>query len=292
MARYRNIHCMIWNDDKFPFVSDDCKLVFFHLLTTPYSSPFGLYKASIGALSDEMRWPQKRYEKAFREGFQNGFFRYDERHHVILLPRFLNHNPPNNPNVLISWSPMVDELPDSDLKAEWFDILKDLVKGFGEGFQKALGKAFPKGYAYTGAGAGAVSGAEYPPLTPPLGGPASNGQIPYLEIIEYLNKQTGHAYRDTDDTKKLIRRWWTQGFRVDDFKQAIDKMTIKWIHDPKMSIYLRPPTLFGSKFESYVNAPVTIRDKTQGVVSDKSIGPLQWLEMHERNDELCDEVAQ
>lgn len=145
MSRYRNIHCLIWNDDKFPFASDDCKLVFFHLLTTPYSSPFGMYKISVSGLADEMRWPVKRYEKAFREALSKGFLKYDERHYVILLPKFLKHNPPNNPNVLKSWAPMVAELPDSTLKVEWFSLLKGLLEGFGEGFRKAFAEAWPKG---------------------------------------------------------------------------------------------------------------------------------------------------
>ena len=51
--RYRLIHCSIWNDQKFPFCSDDCQLVFLHLLTTPYSTPFGLFKIPLAALAEE-----------------------------------------------------------------------------------------------------------------------------------------------------------------------------------------------------------------------------------------------
>ena len=46
MARYRNIRCLIWNDDKFPFVSDDCQLVWFHAYTYPHSNGLGIYMAS------------------------------------------------------------------------------------------------------------------------------------------------------------------------------------------------------------------------------------------------------
>jgi hypothetical protein len=104
MSRYRNIHCMIWNDDKFPFASDDCQLVFFHLLTTPFGTPFGLFKASVSMLADEKRWSKQRYEKAFREGLAKGFFKYDERHLVVFLPKFVKYNQPQNANVIINWS--------------------------------------------------------------------------------------------------------------------------------------------------------------------------------------------
>ena len=145
MSRYRIIHCLIWNDDKFPFLSDDCKLVFFHLLTTPYSTPFGLYKCSIASLADEMRWHIERYEKAFMEAFREGFVKHDERHLVILIPNFLKYNPPSNPNVLKGWKKIWIEIPECKLKYEWYQILKSLTKGFGKGFNEALWEALPKG---------------------------------------------------------------------------------------------------------------------------------------------------
>jgi hypothetical protein len=142
--RYRNIHCKIWNDDKFPFASDDCQLVIFHLLTTPFSTPYGLYKASVAALAAEKRWPLKRYEKAFREALRIGFLRYDERHHVVLIPKCLDYNPPQSPNVVKSWRPSYEEMPESELKEEFFRILKALVEGYGEGYREAFRKAFPE----------------------------------------------------------------------------------------------------------------------------------------------------
>ena len=77
--------------------------------------------------------------------------------------------------------------------------------------------------------------------------------IPYQEIVDYLNLKAGTSYRhSTSSTQKLIRARWNEGFRLDDFKQVIDNMTAKWKGDPKMEQYLRPQTLFGTKFESYL----------------------------------------
>jgi hypothetical protein len=144
MSRYHAIHCQIWNDDKFPFVSDDCQLVFFHLLTTPMSTPFGCYKASMEALSAEKRWPVKRYLKAFREAFAKGFVKYDERHLVIFIPHFIDYNPPNNPNVLKAWGKVFSELPPSSLKDQCYQALALCMKGFGEAFQQAFREGFAK----------------------------------------------------------------------------------------------------------------------------------------------------
>lgn len=81
--------------------------------------------------------------------------------------------------------------------------------------------------------------------------------IPYEEIVEYLNERTGSNYRyTTKKTKDLIKARFNEGFNLEDFKVVIDKKTMEWINDKEMNKYLRPETLFGTKFESYLNQPV------------------------------------
>ena len=80
--------------------------------------------------------------------------------------------------------------------------------------------------------------------------------IPYKEICDYLNKLTNSNYRySTKKTKDLIKARFNEGFTLEDFKTVIQKKTIDWINDKEFKKYLRPETLFGSKFESYLNQP-------------------------------------
>ena len=75
-----------------------------------------------------------------------------------------------------------------------------------------------------------------------------------VEIVNYLNDVAGKNFRHTTrKTQTLIKARLREGFTVDDFKRVIDNKTKEWKHDPKMSKYLRPETLFGTKFESYLN---------------------------------------
>ena len=75
-----------------------------------------------------------------------------------------------------------------------------------------------------------------------------------VEIVNYLNDVAGKNFRhSTKKTQTLIKARLREGFTVDDFKRVIDNKTKEWKHDPKMSKYLRPETLFGTKFESYLN---------------------------------------
>lgn len=83
------------------------------------------------------------------------------------------------------------------------------------------------------------------------------------EIVDYLNLALGTNYRHT--TKKTvtcIKARLNEKFTVDDFKTVIDKKCSDWLGDEKMEQYLRPETLFGTKFEGYLNQTVTERKKS------------------------------
>lgn len=78
-------------------------------------------------------------------------------------------------------------------------------------------------------------------------------KTPYSEIIDYLNQKTNKSYKTTQKWKDLIKARWNEGQRVDDFKKVIDVKCSQWINDSNMNKYLRPQTLFGNKFDEYLN---------------------------------------
>lgn len=81
-----------------------------------------------------------------------------------------------------------------------------------------------------------------------------NNNIYIHEIIDYLNTVCGTSYKaSTEKTKSLINARLKEGFTVDDFKTVIDKKSREWLNTDYAK-YLRPETLFGTKFESYLNA--------------------------------------
>lgn len=77
------------------------------------------------------------------------------------------------------------------------------------------------------------------------------------EVVEHLNQTCGTRFKSNSKaTTAKINTLATQGFTVDDMKMVIEYKHQKWGKDPKMREYLRPETLFGSKFESYLNAAI------------------------------------
>lgn len=77
--------------------------------------------------------------------------------------------------------------------------------------------------------------------------------IPYKKIIDYLNDKTNKYYKHTTGkTRRFIEARWNEKFNLDDFKKVIDVKTREWL-GTEQEKYLRPETLFGTKFEGYLN---------------------------------------
>lgn len=86
----------------------------------------------------------------------------------------------------------------------------------------------------------------------------------FADVVSYLNAKLETSYRaNSAKTKSLISARQKEGFTLEDFKTVIDKKSAQWGKDPKMSAYLRPETLFGNKFESYLNEKITKNAKDE-----------------------------
>lgn len=84
------------------------------------------------------------------------------------------------------------------------------------------------------------------------------GMSVYAEIIGHLNAVCGTAYNPAaKSTREHINARLKEGFTAADFKTVTEKKFLEWGNNPTMMQYLRPQTLFGTKFESYLNQPWT-----------------------------------
>ena len=91
-----------------------------------------------------------------------------------------------------------------------------------------------------------------------------NNELLYIKIIiDYLNSATSSNYRyQSKATQRLIKARLNDGFTVADFKEVIDKKVKEW-KGTEMEKYLRPETLFGTKFESYLNQKEVVAKQTK-----------------------------
>lgn len=113
-------------------------------------------------------------------------------------------------------------------------------------------------------------------------------KIPYKEIIDCLNKFAKTNYKHTSQvTKDKIKARWNDGFRLNDFETVIKNKCSEWM-GTDMEKYLRPKTLFGNNFESYLNQKVSKENSNTDKVPDwyKNTGET------EPDDELLKQVEE
>ena len=91
----------------------------------------------------------------------------------------------------------------------------------------------------------------------------------YIAVIDYLNAKAGTHYRATSKTtQQHIKARLAEGFTVEDCKRVVDNMWTAW-HGTEWEQYLRPSTLFGSKFENYLNRKAQSKGRNGVAVSNQ-----------------------
>lgn len=88
----------------------------------------------------------------------------------------------------------------------------------------------------------------------------------YSSVIDYLNEKTNKKF--TTKAQKnisLIKARQKEGRELEDFKKVIDVKSKQWLKTD-MEKYLRPETLFGNKFESYLNEHIEVKSKPKSII--------------------------
>ena len=96
--------------------------------------------------------------------------------------------------------------------------------------------------------------------------------VPFQKILDYLNDKTGKHFQNIAGNQRHIQSRWNEGNRFEDFKTVIDNMVEQWggkyFNGEPMDQYLRPSTLFGDKFDQYLN--MTPPEKEETYARDES----------------------
>ena len=95
----------------------------------------------------------------------------------------------------------------------------------------------------------------------------SDDVIPYSEIISYLNEKAGRSFKTTEAHKRFIKARWNEDYKLDDFKRVVDNKVADWtgktINGQPAEKYLQPSTLFGTKFDNYLNQTPMRQEQAQ-----------------------------
>jgi uncharacterized phage protein (TIGR02220 family) len=105
-----------------------------------------------------------------------------------------------------------------------------------------------------------------------------------ITIIKDLNYICNTNYKPTTPkTRELIKARLKEGFTPDDFKIVHRKMTKLWGNDPEMVGYLRPQTLYGTKFESYLQKIIPTNKLSRAGSKAMQVGQ-EWLKEKEEEE--------
>lgn len=239
MAIYRSVHMSFWTDTKVAdkFTPED-KYFMLYCLTNPFTNLIGCYEISIKQMSNDLGYSKDSVEALLKRFIEiHEIIDYNFKTNEIFIKHWYKYNWTNSPRLDKPLISDIEKIKTPRFKEELIDIYnsRDTV-------------CIPYVYGMDTTDTDTVSDTVSVSDT-------------VAEIIGYLNQKLNSRYRVQNKvTQKHIKARLADGFTIDDFITVIDKKYDEW-YGTSMQQYLRPETLFGTKFESYLNAPKRLEDK-------------------------------
>ena len=92
------------------------------------------------------------------------------------------------------------------------------------------------------------------------------------EVITYLNQVTNKNFnKNTASHHKYIKARLKEGYELKDFKHVVNVMVATWM-GTDYERYLQPQTLFGNKFDSYLNRSIPKNIRSFASAVDERLG--------------------
>lgn len=238
-----------WTDPKMDEFSPEDKYFMLYLLTNPFTKQLGIYKISVRQAAFQMGYSEDAI-KVLLERFEKKYkvILYSKETSEVAVINYLRHS------VLKGGKPVEDCIR-KDMESVKNKALIDFVfsrlrgrEGLNETVKKIV-DAYLSENDIDNDNDNDRTGDESSHDTSTI----RINEV-YETIVFYLNEKAGTSYKATTaKTKSAINARLAEGFTVDDFRTVIDKKCAEWI-GTDMEKYLRPETLFGTKFEGYLNA--------------------------------------
>lgn len=237
MAVYRSVQTTFWTDTKITdgFTPEE-KYLYLYLMTNPHTTLSGCYEVSLRQIAFDTGLSTEKVKKGIESlQVKQNVIRYSSDNNELLLLNWHKYNWTTSEKFR---KPLLSQI--NAIKTQEY---KDYLMSCFNGIDRV---SVPNGYPMDTTVSVSVTDTVSDSVIK---------EIPYTEIVTYLNSKTGKAFSDgTKETRRYIKARFAEGRTLEDFKKVIDNMTSKWSADPKMQDYLRPQTLFGTKFEAYLNS--------------------------------------
>lgn len=175
-------------------------------------------------------------------------------------------------NKVINRKLYIEDLPINDIEGSIKDFFNRYQSNLNEGIKEKQGDPIKEKFKENNTSINNTS------INNNITNKEKADSIPYKDIINYLNDKAGKSFRAVEGNKKYIRARWNEGYRTEDFESVIDNMASKWKgvtfkDGNNAERYLRPSTLFGNKFDTYLNENTTVPKEELGFIENAPVDP-------------------
>jgi len=262
MAIYRQIHISFWQDNFVLDLTPEEKFFYIYLMTNSKTSQCGVYELPKKVMELETGYNRETIDKLIKRFIEYGKIEYCEDTKEMFLKNWLKYNSFKSDKVMICIKNELEEIKHNPFKIE---CMNRLSIDYTESMEVINNKNNNNNN--------------------------NNNQnnnnnkdiitIPYRDIIDYLNFKASRDYEYTTEShRKFIKARWNEKLKakktyeeiVNDFKYVIDVKVAEWKQDKNMKQYLRPETLFGTKFDSYLNQEFKQTSKYMTGLEDTEVG--------------------
>lgn len=245
MAIYRNVHVSFWNDTKIiDEMTPEDRYFMLYILSNPHTNQVGCYEISIRDISKETGYTEESVRKLL-ERFEKKLkvAKYSKKTKELLVLNWYKYNWTSSPKVRACIEKELKSVKNNEFKEYIHSVCIPYTYPMHTHTQEEKEEEQEEEKEQT---------------------EEQEKNNIYKSIIDYLNQKTSKNFKSTSqETRNKINARLNNGFSLEDFKKVIDTKTNEWKNDKTMCKYLRPETLFGTKFESYLNEVVEYKDNNQ-----------------------------
>jgi uncharacterized phage protein (TIGR02220 family) len=252
MGIKRIVDTQFWNDDKvIDYFSPEDKLFMLYLMTNPHTTQLGIYSINKKVMAFELGYSNDTID-VLLDRFENKYkiIKYSKKTNEIAIKNFLKYS------IVKGGKPVEDLLIKELNQVKDEDLIEFVYKNIinysnlNESVKNILNN-YNENEIHNDNDNDNDNDVSYHDSY------NDSYHDSCEEIINHLNTRTGQHYKTTTKkTRDLIKARLKEKFTVNDFKVVIDKMCVEWMNTD-MQKYLRPETLFGTKFEGYLNREVS-----------------------------------
>ena len=259
-SRYSKIFVKIWHSKDFRTLSEEGKMLFLYLLTSPHRNMGGFYYLPFPYVCFDVGLDEKRVIKAFEELTDKDMALYDYNTQVVLIKKWFCYNPIENENQAKGLNKQLAEIPKSKLFKPFVNCVKEyckyiesILKGVdipSENPSETLSKPYTKPGTGTGSGSETGSGTEteteskgtesvHTPTTKPekikyadfvsltndeysslVAKLGEDGAKRCIEILDNYKGATGKKYKSD---YRAILNWVVNRYEEEQYKKQRDK---------------------------------------------------------------------